>query len=134
MEMRRSGHTTTGEAMFDAAALRREDVHEMSPKADQIAAIFSEHADLVWRSMERLGVPVSDIDDALQEVFLVVYRRIAEYEDRGLIRAWLFSISRQVARHFHRSTTRAENRHLGLVVNVTAPDLEETLARREAEK
>jgi RNA polymerase sigma factor (sigma-70 family) len=120
--------------MFDAAAMRRDDPHERSPQADRITAIFSEHADFVWRSMRRLGVPPADVDDAVQDVFLVVYRRISEYEDRGLMRAWLFSISRQVARHFHRGTTRAENRHLGLVVDATAPDLEETLARREAER
>jgi RNA polymerase sigma-70 factor (ECF subfamily) len=112
------------------AAHRRD---ESSPAA-LIAHIFSEHADFVWRSLRRLGVPSADVDDALQEVFLVVHRRIAEYEDRGLMRAWLFSISRQVSSHYHRGVKRSEARHRGLVVSSTAPDLEEVVARREAEQ
>jgi RNA polymerase sigma-70 factor (ECF subfamily) len=115
--------------MIDAVSRRDE-----SSAAAQIARVFSEHADFVCRSLRRLGVPTADVDDALQEVFLVVYRRIAEYEDRGLMRAWLFSISRQVSSHYHRSTKRSEARHRGLVVSTTAPDLEDLVARREAEE
>ncbi|HXK20478.1 MAG TPA: sigma factor, partial [Polyangiaceae bacterium] len=63
--------------MIDAVPRRDE-----SSAAAQIARVFSEHADFVWRSLRRLGVPSADVDDALQEVFLVVHRRIAEYEDR----------------------------------------------------
>jgi RNA polymerase sigma-70 factor (ECF subfamily) len=100
----------------------------------RLARIFSEQADFVWRSLRRLGVPAADVDDAVQEVFLVVHRRISEYEDRGLLRAWLFSISRQISSHYHRSIKRSEDRHRGLVVSTTAPDLEEVLARREAEQ
>ena len=87
----------------------------------------------MWRSLRQLGVPGVDVDDALQEVFVVVYRRLSDYEDRGLMRAWLFSITRQVARHYHRATTRAESRLRRLVVDVAAPDVEEMMARREAE-
>jgi RNA polymerase sigma-70 factor, ECF subfamily len=115
--------------MIDAVPRRDE-----SSAAAQLARVFSDHSDFVWRSLRRLGVPSVDVDDALQEVFLVVYRRLAEYEDRGLMRAWLFSISRQVSSHYHRGAKRAEARHRGLVVSTTAPDLEEVLARREAEK
>jgi RNA polymerase sigma-70 factor (ECF subfamily) len=105
-----------------------------SSSAAQIAQIFSEQADFVWRSLRRLGVPAADADDAVQEVFLVVFRRIAQYEDRGLMRAWLFSISRQVASHYHRGAKRTEERHRGLVISTMAPDLEEVVARHEAEQ
>jgi RNA polymerase sigma-70 factor, ECF subfamily len=115
--------------MSDAATRR----DESSPTA-QITEVFAEHADFVWRSLRRLGVPAADVDDALQEVFLVVYRRLAEYEDRGFMRAWLFSISRQVSSHYHRGVRRSEERHRGLVISTTAPDLEEVIARREAEQ
>jgi RNA polymerase sigma-70 factor (ECF subfamily) len=50
------------------------------------------------------------------------------------MRAWLFSISRQVSSHYHRGVKRSEARHRGLVVSSTAPDLEEVVARREAEQ
>jgi RNA polymerase sigma-70 factor (ECF subfamily) len=120
--------------MFDAVPKRRDQEHEVSATAHQLAQVFAEHADFVWRSLRRLGVRAADVDDALQEVFLVVYRRVSEYEDRGLMRAWLFSISRQVASHYHRAATRAENRRQRLVVDAATPDAEELMARREAER
>jgi RNA polymerase sigma-70 factor (ECF subfamily) len=104
------------------------------PAAARISEVFSAHAEFVWRSLRRLGVPAADVDDALQEVFLVVHRRIAEYEDRGFMRAWLFSIARQVSSHYHRGVKRTEARHRGLVISATAPDLEEIVALREAER
>ena len=120
--------------MFDAVPQRRDEEHQVSPPSRQLEEVFAAHADFVWRSLRRLGVRFADVDDAVQEVFLVVYRRVADYEDRGLMRAWLFSISRQVASHYHRAASRAENRRQRLVVDAAAPDLEDVMARREAER
>jgi RNA polymerase sigma-70 factor (ECF subfamily) len=75
-----------------------------------ITEIFNDHADFVWRSLRRLGLGDADAEDALQEVFLVVHRRLPDYEERGALRAWLYTISRQVAGHYHRSRTRLERR------------------------
>ncbi|HKQ71472.1 MAG TPA: sigma factor, partial [Polyangiaceae bacterium] len=50
---------------------------ELTPLAEQLAGLFAEHADFVWRSLRRLGVPHADADDAVQEVFLVVHRRLS---------------------------------------------------------
>jgi RNA polymerase sigma-70 factor (ECF subfamily) len=118
--------------MFDAAPRQGDNVPDPSASVCEIAQVFAAHADFVWRSLRRLGVPSADVDDAVQEVFLVVHRRAAEYEDRGLMRAWLFSISRQVASHYHRTASRTENRYRRIVVDAAAPDLEELMARREA--
>ena len=107
--------------------------HEQAQATVQVTLVFAEHADFVWRSLRRLGVAATDVDDALQEVFLVVHKRIADYEDRGLMRAWLFSISRQVSSHYHRGLKRAESRQRGLVVS-SPTDPEELVARREAER
>ena len=116
-----------------AAKSRGENV-AASPQAVLVKQVFSQHANFVWRSLRRLGVASADVDDALQEVFVVVFRRITEYEDRGLIRPWLFTISRQVASHYHRGNQRTETRHQGLVLDTVGTDIEESLARREAEE
>ena len=97
-----------------------------------MAQLFSMQANFVWRSLRGLGVPDADAEDATQEVFLVVYRRLAEYEDRGLLRAWLFSISRQIASHYRRGATRAERRHRALIADTAEHDVEELFSRREA--
>jgi RNA polymerase sigma-70 factor (ECF subfamily) len=64
----------------------------------QLRALFEEHGSFVLRSLRYLGVREADLDDTLQEVFLVVYQRLADYEEKGRARAWLYSICTRVAR------------------------------------
>jgi len=101
--------------------------------AAQDEEIFRTHADFVWRALRRQGVPDADVEDAVQEVFLVVYRRVAEYEDRGSIRAWLFTISRQVASHHRRSASRRDRKERALFDEPAAqPDTMDARERAEA--
>jgi RNA polymerase sigma-70 factor (ECF subfamily) len=65
----------------------------------------TEHFDFVWRSLRRLGVARADADDAAQEVFLVLTRRLNDLEqDRE--RAFLFATSLRVASTRRRSARR----------------------------
>jgi DNA-directed RNA polymerase specialized sigma24 family protein len=75
------------ERMQEVAAKRCQDEPEVeaSPRAERVRELFSEHGDFVWRTLRRLGVAAADADDALKETFLVVFRRIDEYQDRGLL-------------------------------------------------
>jgi RNA polymerase sigma-70 factor (ECF subfamily) len=59
--------------------------------------VYREHFRFVWRSLRRLGVPESDAADAAQDVFLVVHRRLAEFEGRARMTTWLFGICANVA-------------------------------------
>jgi RNA polymerase sigma-70 factor (ECF subfamily) len=78
--------------------------------AAELAGLYREHVAFVWRSLRRLGVRAADADDAVQEVFLVVARRLTAYEERGAMRAWLFRIAQQVAHHARRGQLRRERR------------------------
>ncbi|WP_438013967.1 RNA polymerase sigma factor [Sorangium sp. So ce315] len=60
--------------------------------------VYAQHFRFVWRSLRRLGVPESDAADAVQDVFLVVHRRLPEFEGRSKITTWLYSICFHVAR------------------------------------
>jgi RNA polymerase sigma-70 factor (ECF subfamily) len=60
--------------------------------------VYEEHFRFVWRSLRRLGVPESDASDAAQDVFLVVHRRISEFEGRSKVTTWLYGICYRVAR------------------------------------
>lgn len=62
----------------------------------RLRCMFEEHGAFVCRSLRMLGVPEGDLDDALQEVFLVVFQRMRDYEERGRVRAWLYSICTRV--------------------------------------
>jgi RNA polymerase sigma-70 factor (ECF subfamily) len=61
-----------------------------------------------WRNLRRLGVPENQLRDAAQDVFLVVHRRLPEFEGRGTVRAWLYSIVLRVAAQHRRTRRRKE--------------------------
>lgn len=64
--------------------------------------LFDEHSDFVWRVLRRHGVPVRELEDACQEVFLVVFRRLPEFEGRSSLRTWVYGIAVRVAIAFRR--------------------------------
>jgi RNA polymerase sigma-70 factor (ECF subfamily) len=72
--------------------------------------IYTQNADFVFRNLRRLGVHEAAIDDAVQDVFLVVHRRLADFESRSLITTWLFGIVLRVAQTYRRSATRRNAR------------------------
>jgi len=60
--------------------------------------VYREQFRFVWRSLRRLGVRESDVADAAQDVFLVVHRRLDEFEGRAKVSTWLYGICYRVAR------------------------------------
>jgi RNA polymerase sigma-70 factor (ECF subfamily) len=80
----------------EVTATRQE--HEPTPDtASRVRELLEEHGPFVCRSLRRLGIAESDLDDMLQEVFLVVYQRLSDYEERNRARSWLYSICTRVA-------------------------------------
>ena len=68
--------------------------------------IYSEQFAFVWRSLRALGVRPELLDDATQDVFLVVHRRVADFEGRSSLRTWLFAIIEHVAFNYRRAQRR----------------------------
>lgn len=95
--------------------------------------LFSEHADFVWRALRRHGVPERELDDARQEVFIVVFRRLSTFEGRSSMRSWMYGIAVRVAMSMRR---RAFFRRE--LLNVPQPeehathDMFETYAQKQA--
>lgn len=54
--------------------------------------IYQDNFASLYRSARALGVQVHHIDDLLQEVFIVVHRRLKDFEGRSTIKTWLFGI------------------------------------------
>jgi RNA polymerase sigma-70 factor, ECF subfamily len=69
-------------------------------------AVYAAHLDLVWRSLRSLGVPPASVEDAAQDVFLVVHRRLPEFAERSSLRTWVFGIVLHVARNHRRRERR----------------------------
>jgi RNA polymerase sigma-70 factor (ECF subfamily) len=69
-------------------------------------AFYHQHFAFVWRALRQLGVPSASLDDAAQNVFLIVHRRLLEFEGRAHPRTWLFRIALRVASDARRSLRR----------------------------
>ncbi len=64
--------------------------------------VYDAHFAFVWRSLRRLRVPEASLKDAMQDVFLVVHRRLGEFEGRAKVSTWLFGICLRVAKDYRR--------------------------------
>src|SRR5215831_12264435 len=75
----------------------------------RVAEVFRELAPFVWRALRRLGVAERDVEDVCQEVFMVVHRKIGEFEGRSTVRTWVYGIAIRVASDYRkRSHVRRE--------------------------
>jgi RNA polymerase sigma-70 factor (ECF subfamily) len=96
-------------APFDAAGaagLGGESVEEPRPSPPSFDEVYAEHFDFVFRTVRRLGVPQTLVDDTVQDVFLVVHRRLGEFQGRAALTTWLYRIVVNVAQHARRSARR----------------------------
>jgi len=67
------------------------------PLTQAFREIFDENAAMVWRALRHFGVGEREVEDAVQELFLVVHRKLAEGTEPEHRRAWLYGIAWRVA-------------------------------------
>lgn len=107
----------------------------MSSTVDQLVAreatrpafdeVYEVHFDFVWCALRRLGILESSTDDAVQDVFLVVHRKLPAFEARSTLKTWLFGIVLRVARDHRRRHKRKGNKEpltTELVDGAAGPD------------
>lgn len=100
----------------------------------ELEAIYEEHFDFVWRNLRRLGVLEQQLRDAAQDVFVVVHRRLAEWDGTESMRPWLYSIVRRVAadtRRRYRRKDRVEREDVHALVDAREPGPESNAARNQ---
>ena len=84
-----------------------------------VAEVFREHAPFVWRALRRLGVREADVEDVCQEVFVVVHRRLGDFEGRSSMRTWIYGICVRVASDWRK---RAHVRREVVTDDVSIPE------------
>ena len=87
LQMTALAHDTAGFLVLDEADL------EVLSFDD----VYATNVAYVWRVLRTFGVSEAGIEDAVQDVFVVVHRRLREWEGRAQITTWLFAIARRVA-------------------------------------
>jgi RNA polymerase sigma-70 factor, ECF subfamily len=74
--------------------------------------VYSAHIAYVWRVLRTFGVAEAQLEDAAQDVFVVVHRRLGEFEGRAAITTWLFAIARRVASAHRRKASGVRTEEL----------------------
>jgi RNA polymerase sigma-70 factor (ECF subfamily) len=90
--------------MTDLPASPQSPPVQVDPRADDalFRAIFAREGTYVWHTLRRLGVRQSDLEDVTHDVFVQVYRRIADYDSNRPLRPWLFGFAYRVASDYRR--------------------------------
>lgn len=74
-----------------------------------LEALYQQHFDFVWKCARAFGASPPDIDDVVQDVFLVVQRRYGELRDEALTRSWIYGITRRVVSSHRRRRRDAQS-------------------------
>lgn len=70
--------------------------------------VYASDFPFVWRCLRSLGVPTAALDDAAQDVFVIVHRQLAGFRGESSLRSWLFGITHNVASNHRRGAQRKQ--------------------------
>jgi RNA polymerase sigma-70 factor (ECF subfamily) len=111
-----SGSSSTWPASASSSGWRRARPRHVPPHRRAFHRFYREHFGLVWSMVRRFGVPSAQHEDAVQEVWLVAYRRLHTLEPEASAKAWLSTITRRVASRLRRTEHRQHRKHAALHV------------------
>ncbi len=98
--------------------------------------MYAAELDWVWRALWRLGVRDADLEDAAHDVFVVVHRKLADYDPARPLRPWLFGICFRVAldrrRLAHARREQPAEDPGAIVADERVPDPEQAAEQQEA--
>ena len=74
----------------------------------RFVALYEAHYAFLGRGAQRLGASAHEVEDLVQETFIVALRRLEEFDEQaeGRASSWLFAILRNVLRNHARSEQR----------------------------
>jgi RNA polymerase sigma-70 factor (ECF subfamily) len=81
---------------------------ERAAEKPSFERVYDDYFDFVYRCARRLGVPPSAADDVVQEVFVVLHRRLPEYDGRATVQSWVYGILANAVRDYRRNFRRKQ--------------------------
>jgi RNA polymerase sigma-70 factor, ECF subfamily len=98
----------------------------------RLRSIVEANFDTLWRFLRRLGVADGDVDDAVQEVILVLTRKLDKIE-RGSERSFVLSTAFRVASGMRRQAKRRREVDATPLAELPSlgPDPEQSVAKRQ---
>jgi RNA polymerase sigma-70 factor, ECF subfamily len=75
-----------------------------------LAQVYEAHGDYVFRCLRSLGVRDDVLDDAFQDVFMVVQGKLPAFDGRAKLSTWLYAIVLRVARRYRERAAHEASR------------------------
>jgi RNA polymerase sigma-70 factor (ECF subfamily) len=111
-----------------------ERVAQLAADPARLRQLVTQHYDFVWRTLRRLGVAEASVEDAAQQVLVVLSRKLSEVR-MGAERAFLVATATRVAADFRKMQARRREdfdvEALGARIS-QAPGADELLDRERA--
>lgn len=91
-------------APAEPAQARPELVYEsITVSVPSFADIYKTYFHFVWSITRCLGVDRAEQDDVVQEIFVIIYKRLDTVEQPESLRSWIYGIIRRTACRYHRA-------------------------------
>lgn len=115
---------------FSAPRSDPEAAHAGSGPRPTIAEVYEVHFAYVFRGLRGLGVRPDLVDDAVQDVFLVVQDKLPAFDGSAKVSTWLYAIVVRIARRYRERAAKEASRFVA-DEPACAAQLEETIAHGE---
>jgi len=102
------------------------------PDPFDVAHLYRTHSPMIRRALKQLGIGDGQLDDATQEVFMVLHRRIHDFDKTRSLKNWLWGIAKGVASTHRRSERRRSRLQAAWGGGPSAHERDRDQARREA--
>lgn len=117
-----------GEAHAQIARDTSEDAC-VPPAPPSVAQVYESHGAYVFRCLRGLGVRPAHVEDAVQDVFVVVNDKLAGFDGKAKLSTWLYAIVLRIARKYR--ARQATEGHAAAREPLDALDAETTLMSRQ---
>jgi RNA polymerase sigma factor (sigma-70 family) len=74
----------------------------------QVELLCRKRSRFIWRLLRKMRISETRIEDALQELLIVLFRRLRAFDSRQPICTWIFATAYRVAYECWRSSPHAE--------------------------
>lgn len=69
----------------------------------EFSEIYRKYFNFVWSCTRRFGIPENEVEDVVQEIFVVIHARLQTLERSEALRSWIYGIVRRTASTYHRN-------------------------------
>jgi RNA polymerase sigma factor (sigma-70 family) len=104
-------HAKRAESIMNAPISAGDLAHQPSPRFE---SLYRDNYAFVWRCARRMCVDDGELEDVIQDVFVIAYRRLDSLAPGIAPSTWLFGIMRNVVRNRARGRGR-QHRRLGAI-------------------